>query len=308
MYVPDHGYEWVESVVVHDMDSGETCEGKGPYLMERQDSQMENAYKPFEVKPALYTEVANLYHTPFPHLRDPILEIANKYGWLGIRDSVTRDGDCGKLESGESIHEWGKTIGEIWELIQVSQWVRNKKLKALGRCVEWSSDNSQYAFHFVSDKSLIHHVHCEPSRRKLFSRRGTFRREENPVLFEKWEREESGYMSVGGRIRPVLGPAKLYLVSRINRHLLKKANPALLIDENGDLKKTFYVPRLLDAIWIGFYEAVQQPNGIKQCAVCGQWMDMAGSRSTKRMHSRCAHRKHQQKYLQRLRMLESQQP
>jgi len=284
IYVPDNGYEWSCSE-----NSAE------PILFKRKGTEREIPYSPLESDPPMYITFANLYNTPRSQIREEILQFAGKYGWLGLN-----------TEAGEGLYTWSKAINGVWRLIQVWNWLQDKKVEELRKCIEWSPARQQVAFifnaGFLEEKTNRDEngtLWNEDLKGLRFIDRQNFLRKDYARLFDLWHEDELKYLTRKKRRGPIFGPTELYIASLMNRNLSDLVSPSMAFDTEGKLIKSFNVSNLFGAVWIGLYQALLNPRGIVQCSVCTEWMDVTKNRSSKKVHPKCGQRRRKDRYNKR---------
>ena len=179
-------------------------------------------------------------------------------------------------------------------LWHVWQWVQRRDTGKLGQHIIWI-DRNRVRFTFIMIGKEI-----EPGRfylTRLEDLKYRAREEKRPALMldEPIADARDQYRELFKRWKygEVLAPARLYLTEQINKKMKKLAGNLslrLFMDEKEELRG-FIVPySLLAAMWLGLYQAITGERRVRQCEICGEYMDVTENRKTKRMHDRCSQR------------------
>ncbi len=215
-------------------------------------------------KAGLYRKFAGLYDDK------SIIEFANRYGLLGKYVFVMPHGG-GVVDWGESLARWkyeSRTMGillAIWDMVQkrdagklgqIIIWPRPYNTALLQLLSEY--DESQKRWVAIQHKGkgyapgLVIEVLASPQI--------------NPELLERWQ--------MGMPVEP----AKYYVYREVNKHLEGHVAPKIL----PFLKDRIYLfpDSLLAALWVMFLMEITGNVRIRQCDVCGEWKEVALTRSS----------------------------
>jgi hypothetical protein len=256
--VASRGYFWAD-----DVRATPGSEGSPPFLIAAADEG--RLYRPLETFPELYLRFAELAGER--DLQGAIAKFAETYGALGIGGPVYYHKRGGSpVISGESLVRWQLEIRWFAEALKL-----------------WESNDTKW---------LRKHIRWRPGGVDFISETGAFAiiadrdKRIRPEAFQQWK---SGDLE---------GPARLHLLSTVNKTLKGEASPQLVISGAGIEPRT--VPHnLLGAIWLQLFDLIHGSKRARRCSFCGKLMDVTGEKRPKRMHASCSNKKRQQEYKKR---------
>ena len=176
--------------------------------------------------------------------------------------------------------------------VQLWEWVSLLNEEKLGKCIVWEPDEVSFRCGMVKNEFVL-----EPDSKRFYNRfkaaalegfhthsfgGSIATREKHPDLLSRWKEGD------------LLGPAKMYLASTINRQLSGQVSSLLKLPPGpGDrvhLVEIDWPQTLHAALWYQLYQCVIGKRTIRRCVICGKRMDITGHRRSKRMHSSCSMR------------------
>lgn len=226
------------------------------------------SYRPLEECPELFAKFARL-ETPAE-----ILAFVNQYGppwtsWDTAEDAIPESKLVAMGEKGEipprtllalstlreMIHSLREAV-EVWECLQKGYKHRlGQKITWRGNAVVYDPEAPGEPFKIADDQQLYPHI------------------------FATWQRGE------------VIGPAKLFLAQRVNKHIGRTVGLRLILNEAGEFESSFAPLSLYWALWLQLHLAAAGVKRFIECEVCGEWMEITDqNRKTKKAHTVCRKR------------------
>ena len=210
-------------------------------------------------------------HRKFGSLHDnkSIIEFANRYGLLGENVLLMPHGGGG-VTLGESLERWtyeSRTMGillAIWDLVE------KRDARKLGQIIIWPNPNTTLlrllSEYDESQKRWVATQHKGKGYAPGLVTEVLASPEINPELLERWQ--------VGMPVEP----AKYYVYHKVNKHLEGHVTPKIL----PFLEDRIYLfpDSLLAALWVMFLMEITGNIRIRQCDVCGEWKEVALTRSS----------------------------
>ena len=296
--VPDRGYIWLEEAEAPGQSFHFKLSGKAPFLMVNPDSKFARQYEPLRDHPLLYREFSSL-----PFEKAAIQQFANTYGWLGIPELVTRPmprwgkGVSTPVLQAEGVNLWYAEIQELDFLVQVWDLIVAGKVTELSRLLRWDLQHEAvYLEAGIANKRLLDAAHpfvkgriqveMPPEDSPGISYFAVIADSSfnSPHLYKAWPVGE-----------PVI-PLTFYIGQQVNARLQKHVSPRILLGRNNEAVGKIVPHNLLGALWFQFYQAITGLEKVINCVVCNKGLDVSESRSTKRMHDRCARREQMRRY------------
>ena len=211
-------------------------------------------------------------HRKFGALHDDksIIEFANRYGLLGKSVLLMPHGG-GELVTGESLERWRYESRAMGVLLAIWDMVQNREAGKLGQIIIFRPNPNTTFLQLLSkyDKSqkrwvatqykgngyapgLVTEVLASPQI--------------NPELLKRWQ------------IGMPVEPAKYYVFHKVNKHIEGHVSPKIL----PFLEDRIYLfpDSLLAALWVMFLMEITGNVRIRQCDVCGEWKEVALTRSS----------------------------
>jgi hypothetical protein len=93
-----------------------------------------------------------------------------------------------------------------------------------------------------------------------------------------------------------IGPAKLYLLTEVNRSLLKLTSAMVLLNGDGSINLYGGPDTLLAAMWLQVAELITGKKIEKRCRICKDILDVTNSRRHKQVHEVCSLRERMRRY------------
>lgn|GEM_PF-1957170 len=314
--VPEAGYMWVEDAMAWPPEYTEMA----PHLVAQGCDERLLTF-PLEEKPTLFVKFANLGAT-----KQPILRFASKHGALGVGKDLyseswgppagspfsgwrpTGDGpfpdarsDYYTLEGreylpllGESLATWRDEIDTFWPLYWVWDRLENDDWQQIGEHIIWNTNSVQ--FHMLRiqgervpgrlDSERVYGPEDEPYKITCDTIAHSTHR--HPELFKAW----------GGR--DIRGPARQWLLEKVNNNLKAVASPQLRLDQKGNVLPHIVPHNLLGAMWVQLYSALSGQRKFRPCIICKEWMDVTFNNKNKRVHDTCSQQARNEKRQQKL--------
>lgn len=211
-------------------------------------------------------------HRKFGGLYDDksFIEFANRYGLLGKTVLLGPHGGGGVVV-GESLERWRYESRTMGTLLAIWDMVQKKDAGKLGQIIIWSGTNDHVFLRLLSeyDKSQKRWVVTQHKGKGYVPGLVTevlASPQKNPELLERWQ--------VGMPIKP----AKYYVYHKVNEHLEGHVAPKILPFLND--KIYLFPDSLLAALWVLFLMELTGNVRIRQCDVCGEWKEVALTRSS----------------------------
>jgi hypothetical protein len=301
---PEKGFTWEECDVLNSGFYGPgTLIPNPPYLVEKDYSQNFFTYDPFN-DGALFAKFGDL--DTFD--KDALSGFASGYGRLvnaetfkggsllvlpsnsTLKDVTERHihhlgvyrGDGHYAQPGESLEFWMNEHYDLSFAALVWELIVNHDIESLDKIVRWISDNKGVLITKFPRKAL------KAFDAERFSDL-VYRRENlimDEILFDGLTRRV--WASSRFLYPDVIGPARLYVQTTINKKLLRyPLQIALTLNEEGELYKQLRPTSLLSAMWYQLYLALAGNISLRRCSICGVWEDMKGHRINWKKHKKC---------------------
>ncbi len=282
--VANRGYTWTEEAkpVPETSPFGNKPKGQPPYLIENPETSVHVRKFPLRDCPDLFSDFEALEPTP-----EDIQDFANKYGWLGIWDSLYK-GKGSTVFGGEGLECWQNEIATIQICAKISEWIDSRNESELSKRIEWAPSGHGVRFRWtaigrepITPISLGNAEEVQELAKRITQRavtRDEWIADKNHLrgLFASWTHGD------------VFAPANAWLVQEVNKKIQRGAWVGLILDERGERQPVIHAKNLLAAIWYQFYCYLVGEKKVVRCQVCKRWMDVTHSRRNKRMHSRCS--------------------
>jgi hypothetical protein len=201
-------------------------------------------YQPMD-RSGLFRTFANVDPT-----KKGVLKFANKYGWLGINQTVEFDAVDGSSVKYEKLSSWVNDITLM--RLMVDLWDSLDNREYLWEHIEWKGYDSVY---FNPDENAP-----LPDTFSL-AYDGLIASEEFTVGFDE-------LFTPGD----VLKPAHYYLMRTINKQLYDE----VMVSMRVDLQLCMLPKNLLGTLWLQFAQAVSgKKMDYQQCIYCGEYFEKA---------------------------------
>jgi hypothetical protein len=290
MLVPEGGYCWVENAIPSRLFGDQNKEKLGPpphmvinaFLGGAQEVSAK-AYFPLLETPGLFRQFRDLELNP-----DSLLQFANEYGWIGATGNV----DCSGRgwTSAVGISTWYTEIQATIVVDHIWKYLQEMNKGKLRKYFRWHPTQFNVWFAIRTDGREIRSEFDRKDRdRKVVPRAEWGQRLVPPNQVDRLK-------AIGWNHGDVIGPAQMALLEIVNSRLEKYCHPRLYLDARRGFVGHWTPINLLGCIWLQFYLTVIGQLKLRICRVCGKEMDVSQSRSTRRMHERCAKNQRMQRW------------
>lgn len=254
-WVPEKGHKWADMWRVDFGKAGPVHSGPHRYLMTAAPRGQARIYKPLEEHSGLCMEFAQLVES-----EDAIRAFADRFGMLGVVDSVVASEKGGALLEGETFARWVSEIRDMREAADLLRAVQAGRHADLKRVIRWHSKGGQRWVSFENERR--HAVIAAPDH--------------HPAVFAmlRW----------GELVKPALATIQAAANAKLKTH----ASPAMMWDSDNVIGLYFRPENLLGALWLQFALAVSQNSEFRECEHCGKPFEAAApgaSRKDKRFCS-----------------------
>ncbi len=230
------------------------------------------------------------------------MRFANRYGWLGIGeqfhiDLPTTSGRKRRVATkAEGLNNWREEIQTLIFAQHLRECVSEEHTVPLSRYFKWDAPTKRVLVEYgVLGRDILGYGHKEVRRRIK-----SFFSDDKPLLLKYDKVADGEYKEPheyhSWRKDEVLGPARLYLAQLINWRIENHTSSRAMIDGTGTLRSRVTPWDLLGAIWLQFHQVVAGEIKLRRCEICGNFLDVTGRRSTKRMHSSCQKREQMKRF------------
>jgi len=197
----------------------------------------------------------------FSELKTPAdaLNFANRFGLLGFAEEAWRLA-YPELRRGldESISDWLSEAGTASDVLTIWTAVQANDRYGLRRIIQRDDKNRAVA-------------RFEGHRSYTIAGTGSD---------EKWLRPF--------KPQDVIGLAKIFLASAVNRSLRKSADVGVTLSSSLEFQPRLTPINLLSAIWIRISEVLTGVRSLRPCEICKGLIDVTNNRSHKRVHTKCS--------------------
>jgi len=295
----DNGYEWDYNIKVDEMFH----EGNysSPFLIIKPGITSYTSTTPFKSSPELFTLFAELPVGDDDESLKAILNFTNQHGLLNA--GLTMDNsqiDNGirtysTIFQGISLHFYLTQIWEMKNAFRIWNWLQEKNSSTLSKVIRWTNDdNIQYFFGELEDIDIFSStgIQYDSNGNCLTDLKGCI----IPRSYKLFDKPQHNVLKKIKKDDYFL-PAKFVIQKIINKNLSKyPVKPLLLMDNNETLKQFFVPSSLLACMWFQFFQVVTGERKIKQCFYCGKWENVTDKYSSWKYHSRCGNYARVKKY------------
>ena len=177
----------------------------------------------------------------------------------------------GELVTGESLERWRYESRAMGVLLAIWDMVQKKDAGKLGQIIIWSGTSDHVLLRLLSeyDESQKRWVVTQYKGKGYAPGLVTkvlASPQINPELLERWQ--------MGMPVEP----AKYYVYHKVNEHLEGHVSPKILPFLKDRI--CLFPDSLLAALWLMFLMEITGNVRIRQCDVCGEWKEVALTRSS----------------------------
>lgn len=251
--------------------------------------------RPLDESPGLHRDFAAL-----PFAQEAILRFANEHGSLfggnvmlaGPNPDATARGEKSAaclLYGGESFARWQHEIQEMRDALELWDMLRGRDglpdLDGLSQVIVWHNSGVMYVaggrklqerYRALFEAQLEQPTPGRAERmRQLLLEAGRVSLRYEWIAFPGHRDHYLKEWPPGD----VVGPAKRYLVTAVNKKLKGNASPVLRLTWDGRRRReavmvTALMPHnLLAAMWLGLYLEITGKRTLKRCPLCSAWFD-----------------------------------
>ena len=229
-------------------------------------------------------------HRKFGGLYDDksIIEFANRYGLLGKTVFLIPPGG-GEVAVGESLERWRYESRAMGVLLAIWDMVQKKAAGKLGQIIIWPGTNDHIILRLLSEydesqKRWVVTQHKGEGYVPGLVSELMASPQINPELLRRWQ--------VGMPIEP----AKYYVSHNVNKHIEGHVCPKIL----PFLEDRIYLfpDSLLSALWVMFLMEITGNIRIRQCDLCGEWKEVALTRSSFYCNNICRQKAYYERHKQ----------
>ncbi len=265
-------------------DSIEEVDGHSPWLMPQDGGG--HLYAPLSQQRTLHRKFACLYS------EDSIISFAKQYGTLG-RDVLLMPCSGGVVVPGESLERWRHESRTMGVLLAIWDMVEKRDAGKLGQIIIWrpndryevrvqsSYDDAKRKWQISQYKGGDPQPGCSADVVAL-TLRGIYHSE----LLERWQKSRGS----------VIEPAKYYVCREVNKRLEGHVAPKILPFVND--KIYLFPDSLLAALWVMFLMEITGNIRIRQCDLCGEWKEVALTRSSVYCSNTCRQKAYYKRHKQ----------
>jgi hypothetical protein len=269
--IPVEGYEWRHDLVLAKLLNPEGTVANGPFLVGK--GSRGRVESPLEAEEIMFEAFADLAKVDAEELPKRIQRFANSFGDLGrhlllIRPNV----ETSPTWAGEDLALWRSEIQDLALVFTIWYGVKEHDIPLLkqlvhrigtGVAVTWNEHHDVQGLEDLVGKGKY----------------AAYNDLDLQFLDDDW-----------------IGPANYILQKLINEKVTGHVSPRLIRDELLNLQSDLVPDSLLSAIWLQMFNAVAGIDEYILCEVCGGLIKRnPGSRSSKRVHTRCAKNRYLQK-------------